>query len=52
MLEFSDLQGQGINVDEGIGFTGSKEKYLAALQRFYRRAEKNIESIVLAYFFR
>ena len=45
MLEFSDLQGQGINVDEGIGFTGSKEKYLAALQRFYRRAEKNIESI-------
>ncbi len=45
MLEFDDLQGQGINVDEGIGFTGSKEKYLAALQRFYRRAEKNIESI-------
>ena len=45
MLEFDDLQGQGINVDEGIGFTGSKEKYLAALQRFYRRAEKNIESV-------
>ena len=45
MLEFDDLKGQGLNVDEGIGFTGSKEKYLAALQRFYRRAEKNIESV-------
>ena len=44
-LGFEDLGKQGINVEEGIGFTGSREKYLAALQRFYRRAEKNIESI-------
>lgn len=45
-LGFEDLGQKGINVEEGIGFTGSREKYLAALQRFYRRAEKNIESIM------
>jgi HPt (histidine-containing phosphotransfer) domain-containing protein len=45
-LGFEDLGRKGINVEEGIGFTGSREKYLAALQRFYRRAEKNIESIM------
>ena len=45
-LGFEDLGQKGINVEEGIGFTGSREKYLAALQRFYRRADKNIESIM------
>ena len=45
-LGFEDLGQKGINVEEGIGFTGSREKYLAALQRFYRRAEKSIESIM------
>ena len=45
-LGFEDLGQKGINVEEGVGFTGSREKYLAALQRFYRRAEKNIESIM------
>lgn len=44
-LTYDDLRQKGFNVDEGLTYTGSSEKYLAALQRFYRRSEKNIESI-------
>lgn len=44
-LKYDDLKLQGINVDEGFTYTGSSEKYLAALQRFLRRAEKTRTAI-------
>ena len=42
---FDDLKKAGFNVDEGFGFTGNAEKYLAALQRFYRRSPRTISGI-------
>ena len=39
-LKYEDLKEQGFDVDEGFTYTGSSEKYLAALQRFYRRSGK------------
>ncbi|MCR5788855.1 MAG: Hpt domain-containing protein [Lachnospiraceae bacterium] len=44
-LQFEDLKKQGFNVEEGLTYTGNKEKYLAALQRFLRRFEKTMNSI-------
>ena len=39
-MTFDDLKNAGLNVEEGLGYTGNSEKYLAALQRFYRRSFK------------
>lgn len=44
-MTFNDLKDAGINTDEGLGYTGNAEKYLAALQRFYRRSDKTIAGI-------
>ncbi len=44
-LKFDDLKQRGFNVDEGFTYTGSSEKYLAALQRFLRRGDKTRSSI-------
>lgn len=44
-MTFDDLKAAGLNVEEGIGYTGNNEKYLAALQRFYRRSFKVVSSI-------
>lgn len=44
-VKYDDLRLQGFNVDEGFTYTGSSEKYLAALQRFLRRSEKTRTSI-------
>ncbi|MCR5237287.1 MAG: Hpt domain-containing protein [Lachnospiraceae bacterium] len=43
-LTFDDLKKAGFNVEEGLGYTGNSEKYLAALQRFYRRSFKVVSS--------
>ncbi|MCR5000951.1 MAG: Hpt domain-containing protein [Lachnospiraceae bacterium] len=43
--DFEDIKLKGFNVDEGLNFTGSVEKYAAALQRFLRRAENTETSI-------
>ena len=40
-IDLSWLYAEGINVEEGIGFTGGKEKYLSALQRYLKSYEKN-----------
>ena len=42
---FEDLRLQGFNVDEGLTYTGNRDKYIAALQRFVLRAAKTKESL-------
>ncbi len=44
-MTYDDLKQAGINVEEGLSYTGDSEKYLAALQRFYRRADKTKAAI-------
>ncbi|MBQ6441965.1 MAG: hypothetical protein IJJ13_05170 [Lachnospiraceae bacterium] len=39
--DFTWLSRIGINTEDGIAYTGGKEKYLSALQRFYKGYEKN-----------
>lgn len=43
--DFEDIKLKGFNVDEGLTYTGSVEKYAAALQRFLRRAGNTETSI-------
>ncbi len=40
------LDGTGLEIKTGIGYTGSMEKYLSALQRFNRNHEKNNEKVM------
>ena len=42
---FEDLIAAGFNMEEGLTYTGNREKYLAALQRFYRRIPKIREEL-------
>ena len=35
------LEDAGLDVSKGIGYTGNEEKYISAIQRFYRNHEKN-----------
>ena len=44
-LDFGFLEAEGINVKEGIGYTGSKEKYASALQRYLKGYETNRKSV-------
>ncbi len=44
-VKFDYLREKGFDLDEGFTYTGSGEKYLAALQRFYRRSGRTIDSI-------
>jgi len=39
--DFSWLGGLGIDPETGISYTGGKDRYLSALQRFYKGYEKN-----------
>ena len=43
--DFQDLKEAGMNVEGGLKYTLDKERFLAALQRFYRRSENNISAI-------
>ncbi len=44
-MEFNDLAEAGLNVSEGISYTGRDDKYLSAIQRFYRAYQSNREKI-------
>lgn len=44
-LTFDDLKEKGLNTEEGFGYTGDAERYLAALQRFHRRSGK-VETVI------
>ena len=35
----------GIDTETGIAYTGNQEKFVSALQRYYRASEKNLENI-------
>ena len=45
---FDDLKLQGFNVEEGLTYTGNREKYIAAMQRFLKRADKTRGAITSA----
>lgn len=40
-IDISWLDEKGISTAEGLGFTGGKEKYISAIQRFYKGYEAN-----------
>lgn len=40
-FDFSILEEKGISVTDGISYTGGKEKYVSALQRYFRGYESN-----------
>ena len=44
-FDFSILEEKGISVTEGISYTGSREKYVSALQRFFRGYESNKKAL-------
>ncbi len=44
-MDFSRLEEKGISTKDGIGYTGSEEKYLAAVQRYYKGYENNRKAI-------
>lgn len=44
-MDFYDLVNAGINVSEGISYTGRDDKYISAIQRFYSSYEKNRKDI-------
>ena len=46
--DLSRLTEYGIDTDTGLGYTGSMDKYISALQRFYKSYEKNSEKIETA----
>jgi len=39
--DLATLKEAGLDTATGIGFTGNEEKYISAVQRFYRNHEKN-----------
>ena len=44
-LDLNRLEAEGINVNEGMGYTGGKEKYISALQRYLKGYGKNRRSV-------
>ena len=44
-FDFSILEEKGISVTDGISYTGSSEKYVSALQRFFRGYESNKKAL-------
>ena len=43
--DFSILEENGISVTEGISYTGGSEKYVSALQRYFRGYESNKKAL-------
>lgn len=44
-MDISWLNDKGISTSEGIGYTGSEEKYISALQRYFKNYESNVEAV-------
>ncbi len=44
-FDFSILKENGISVTEGISYTGGNEKYVSALQRYFRGYESNKKAL-------
>ena len=43
--DFSILEKKGISVKEGLDYTGSADKYVSALQRYFKNSETNRKSV-------
>lgn len=44
-MDLNLLNEKGISVSDGIGYTGGEDKYISALQRFYKGYETNCDLI-------
>ena len=44
-MDISWLNDKGISTSEGIGYTGSEEKYISAMQRYFNNFESNVEAV-------
>ena len=44
-MDISFLDAKGISTKDGIGFTGNEEKYISALQRYFKGYEANRKSV-------
>ena len=44
-MDISWLDKEGISTKDGIGYTGSEEKYISALQRFFKGYETNRKTV-------
>ena len=44
-MDISWLDKEGISTKDGIGYTGSEEKYISALQRFFKGYETNRKAV-------
>lgn len=44
-IELGWLETEGINVKEGMGYTGGKEKYVSALQRYLKGYDTNRKAV-------
>ena len=44
-MDLSFLNENGISTEEGIGYTGGEEKYISALQRFFKGYENNRDQV-------
>ncbi len=45
-FDISQLSEAGLDIQTGMGYTGGEEKYISALQRFFRSSESNKEKMV------
>ena len=44
-FDFGILEAKGISTKDGIGFTGGNEKYVSAMQRYFKSYEANKKAV-------
>ena len=44
-FDFGVLEAKGISTKDGIGFTGGNEKYVSAMQRYFKGYESNRKAV-------
>ena len=44
-FEYTWLNDKGFSVKEGIAYTGGEEKYISAIQRYYKNYESNVKTV-------
>ncbi|MCR5591316.1 MAG: hypothetical protein K6F73_07245 [Lachnospiraceae bacterium] len=44
-MDIAYLDDKGLSTSDGIGYTGGKEKYISALQRYFKGYEQNVNAV-------